>query len=30
MKALLNAYGVWELVNTSYDELEKEATLNQN
>jgi len=30
MKALLSTYGVWELINSGYDELEDEATLNQN
>ncbi|KAL3715893.1 hypothetical protein ACJRO7_007621 [Eucalyptus globulus] len=28
--ALLSTYGVWDLVNTGHDELEDEATLNQN
>lgn len=30
MKALLSAHGVWEMVNTGYDEPDDEATLNQS
>ncbi|XP_056172364.1 uncharacterized protein LOC130139435 [Syzygium oleosum] len=30
MKTQLNAYSVWEIVNTGYDEPEDNATLNQN